>query len=197
MPEKALSKQQLREQARQRLAALPDQRSRADGAIVNQLVMLCASLGADAALAAFMAIRGEPDISALLRRRLDSGRHILLPRYAADLGGYEMVRIQSLETDLTPGRYRIPEPIHSLPGLRPPFLCPSQPWLWLEPALAFDVNEQRLGRGAGFYDRLLHGADGVKIGVGYDCQLADSLPCEAHDIPMDYIVTESRILHCD
>ena len=54
MPEKALSKQQLREQARQRLAALPDQRSRADGAIVNQLVMLCASLGADAALAAFI-----------------------------------------------------------------------------------------------------------------------------------------------
>ena len=81
MPEKALSKQQLREQARQRLAALPDQRSDADGAIVNQLVMLCTSLGADAPLAAFMAIRGEPDISALLRRRLryPQARHLPPP----------------------------------------------------------------------------------------------------------------------
>lgn len=56
------------------------------------------------------------------------------------------------------------------------------------PGVAFDRKGRRLGRGKGFYDRLLATAKATKIGVGYDFQLIDELPSEPHDVPMDMII---------
>ena len=56
------------------------------------------------------------------------------------------------------------------------------------PALAFDKNRCRLGRGKGYYDRFLTGYDGVKCGIAWDFQIVDFIPCEAHDVPMDYVL---------
>jgi len=47
--------------------------------------------------------------------------------------------------------------------------------------------------GKGFYDRFLPRVKGVKVGVAYDFQLVESVPCEEHDIPLDLIVTPSGI----
>jgi 5-formyltetrahydrofolate cyclo-ligase len=57
------------------------------------------------------------------------------------------------------------------------------------PGMAFDRNGNRLGRGKGYYDRLLPQLNGKKIGVCFSFQLLDSIPCEKHDIPMDEIIT--------
>lgn len=62
------------------------------------------------------------------------------------------------------------------------------------PGVAFDRKGRRLGRGKGFYDRLLQTAKATKIGVGYDFQLVDELPSEAHDVPMDMVITESTTI---
>lgn len=66
--------------------------------------------------------------------------------------------------------------------------------LIIVPAVAFDRSGNRLGRGKGFYDRLLENAGCMKIGVAYQCQLLRQLPAEPHDIPMDIIVTDREIL---
>lgn len=58
------------------------------------------------------------------------------------------------------------------------------------PAVAYDRRGNRLGRGKGFYDRLLKSTKAAKIGVGYDFQLLDSLPTEPHDVPMDMVITQ-------
>lgn len=58
------------------------------------------------------------------------------------------------------------------------------------PGVAFDRKGRRLGRGKGFYDRLLQTAGATKIGIGYEFQLMDELPAEPHDVPMDIIITE-------
>ena len=58
------------------------------------------------------------------------------------------------------------------------------------PGVAFDRKGRRLGRGKGFYDRLLKTAKGLKVGVGYEFQLVDELPAEEHDVPMDIVITE-------
>ena len=58
------------------------------------------------------------------------------------------------------------------------------------PGVAFDRKGRRLGRGKGFYDRLLQTAGATKIGIGYEFQLMDELPSEPHDVPMDIIITE-------
>jgi len=66
----------------------------------------------------------------------------------------------------------------------------------LVPGLAFDLLGGRLGRGRGFYDRLLREGlfHGIKVGYAWDWQLVDKVPCEQHDIRMDYIVTERKLL---
>lgn len=57
------------------------------------------------------------------------------------------------------------------------------------PGVAFDRTGNRLGRGKGFYDRLLADCKATKVGVGYDFQLIeDGIDSEAHDVKMDIII---------
>lgn len=66
--------------------------------------------------------------------------------------------------------------------------------LMIIPAVAFDRNGNRLGRGKGFYDRLLATSRATKIGVGYDFQLLDSIPAEPHDVAMDMVITQKTLI---
>ncbi len=63
--------------------------------------------------------------------------------------------------------------------------------LVVTPGVAFDRRGGRLGRGRGYYDRLLASTRAVKVGVGYDFQLVDEVPVEPHDVTMDAVITES------
>jgi 5,10-methenyltetrahydrofolate synthetase len=62
------------------------------------------------------------------------------------------------------------------------------------PALGFNSNGARLGRGGGFYDRELRNYKGNKIGISYDFAVSTDVPFEAHDIKVDVIVTDCRIV---
>ncbi len=63
------------------------------------------------------------------------------------------------------------------------------------PAVAYDRAGNRVGRGRGYYDRLLASTKAVKIGVGYDFQLVDEVDAEPHDIPVDIVITQSEVVH--
>ena len=71
-------------------------------------------------------------------------------------------------------------------------------WLdFLVPGVAFDRKGRRLGRGAGFYDRFL-GAEGVgafRCAVAFACQIMETVPTDAHDLPVDCVVTEREIIY--
>lgn len=71
---------------------------------------------------------------------------------------------------------------------------PDEIELIVVPAVAYDRRGNRLGRGKGFYDRLLASTRATKIGVGYDFQLVDLLPTEPHDVPMDFVITQTTIV---
>lgn len=66
--------------------------------------------------------------------------------------------------------------------------------LIIVPAVAFDRLGNRLGRGRGYYDRLLADAVCPKVGVAFSLQILDSLPTECHDIMMDAVVTATDII---
>ncbi|MDE7409107.1 MAG: 5-formyltetrahydrofolate cyclo-ligase [Muribaculaceae bacterium] len=66
--------------------------------------------------------------------------------------------------------------------------------LMIVPAVAFDRKGNRLGRGKGFYDRLLATSRATKIGVGYEFQLLDSIPSEPHDVAMDMVITQKTLI---
>ncbi len=94
--------------------------------------------------------------------------------------------------DFVPGPFKILEP--SLDSAR--MQLPHIQGL-LIPGLAFKKNGNRLGKGKGFYDKTLDGYQGLRVGVCFDFQVTDQLPpVEAHDVRMDYLITESGIIDC-
>ena len=55
------------------------------------------------------------------------------------------------------------------------------------PGVAFDINNNRLGRGKGFYDRILNNINALKVGVCFDFQIIDRVPIESNDVKMDKV----------
>ena len=147
-------------------------------------------------LVCFMPMECEPNIMPLMMHWLKVGRRLLLPAFDHDRKCYALAEVKGFnERYLTKGKYGILEPREEIPRQQPPYPF-SAPALWLVPGIAFTRTGRRLGRGGGFYDRLLEGSSGVKIGVCFDCQLAESLPVTRQDITMDYILTESCLTKC-
>jgi len=75
---------------------------------------------------------------------------------------------------------------------------PSQIDLIITPGLAFDKKGNRIGYGGGYYDKLLARApQAIKIALSYDFQILSKVPSGKFDIPVDYIVTPTKIIVCE
>ena len=133
---------------------------------------------------AYVPMKDEPDIFPLLEEILATGKQLVLPRFDIPTGTYHPVRINHVATDLQPGKYGILEPrVHDLQTED------LHPDLTLVPGLAFDRQGWRLGRGKGYYDRMLAGLGGIRCGVAFDFQHVESVPHETLDQKMDWIIT--------
>ena len=73
-------------------------------------------------------------------------------------------------------------------------VSPDEIELVIVPAVAYDKRGNRLGRGRGFYDRLLASTKATKVGVGYEFQMVDSIPAEPHDVRMDMVITQNTVI---
>lgn len=74
------------------------------------------------------------------------------------------------------------------------FACMDDIDMVLVPAVAYDRSGNRVGRGKGYYDRLLDNTSATRIGIAYDFQLVDEIDTEPHDVGVDIVVTDSRII---
>ena len=129
----------------------------------------------------------EIDVWPLLRETLAAGRQVALPRFDRAAGKYVACCVSDIEAELVAGRFGIREPAERCPGLD----GARADWI-LVPGEAFDLNGNRLGRGAGFYDRLLCEIRGTRCGVAFDEQIVRELPAEPHDMRMALVVTPTR-----
>ncbi len=186
----AIVKARLRELARARRLALTDaQREQASAAIRQRLLefirqrhpgvrqLLCyRSAGAEADTAPLFANAGAWRIHAPVTPEADR-MHWL----ACDAN-----------TRWTRGVFGVPEPVDGAPW-RPE----AGPSLLICPLLAFDRRGHRLGMGKGCFDQWLAGhrpqLEAV-IGLGFSCQELESVPAEAHDAPLDAIITEKEAI---
>ncbi len=92
------------------------------------------------------------------------------------------IKLYTDEKDMAEGSFKILEP------QTPLFGDINQIDVFVIPAVAFDKQNNRLGRGKGFYDKLLCLVSAYKIGVAYPEQIVDVIPTEKHDIKMDIIL---------
>lgn len=109
-------------------------------------------------------------------------KQFFLPR----VNGVNLELLPYERTSLRLGAFHIEEPAEGTPA------DPASMELIVVPAVAYDRRGNRLGRGKGFYDRLLSTTKATTIGVAYDFQLLDELPVEPHDTPVHIVITESH-----
>ena len=94
---------------------------------------------------------------------------------------------------LITGKYGIREPAEQIP------IMPWDADSFILPGLAFDKHGGRLGFGKGIYDGILAktNSTAVKVGICYDWQILDDpLPVEPHDISVDWVVSDKRVINC-
>ena len=129
----------------------------------------------------------ELDVWPLLEKLLKTSKVCALPAFDAATQFYSARRVTNLETDIFTGKFGISEP-----GRACAEIPLNQFDLILVPGMAFDLKGNRLGRGKGFYDRILAAASGIKCGVAYDFQVLETLPTEAHDARVTFVFTPAR-----
>lgn len=183
----ARSKAALRAAARQALSAIsPEQR-------VSDSAEACSRLEAQSdwnrarAVLLFAPMREELDIAPLARQALSAGKRVALPWFDASARVYRACQVEVPLEEVPLGRFGIREPA---PGS--PEVSMNELDFILVPGLAFDEHGGRLGRGRGYYDRLLAGVRATKCGLGYDLQVHPQIPVEPHDILLDCMLTPSR-----
>ena len=144
------------------------------------------------AVTLYSPIQNEVPTERIRDHALTSGKKVFYPKLAG-ANSVELAEIHSA-ADSGSGRYGIAEPIGA-----PSRLAANQDGMVVFlPGLVFDSLGNRLGRGIGWYDRLLkklgHGA--VFVAVAYEFQIVDAVPTEPWDEKVDYVITESRVINC-
>ena len=136
----------------------------------------------------------EFDTHGLIKEALASEKKVIVPKMVPEFCGLELRRIEHFPGDLIPGNFGILEP----DPLRTPFESGFDLDLILVPGIAFTEHGYRLGYGGGYFDRFLPavGKRAVKVSLIDEAHVFSNLPIDKHDVPVDYLFTESRLIDC-
>lgn len=183
----------IREQARKNRVAQKDK-----DAVSRQI---CAAFTALPAYQAAKTVMWYVDAGSEVRTRhtlpdaLTHGKRVVVPWCVVETNELELFWLEDM-TELVEGAYKILEPRDDLRHLPTKTVRPGELDLVMVPGTAFDPRGGRMGQGKGYYDRLLAHArpDAPLVALAFDCQIFDEIPVAAHDVFMDQVLTESRVI---
>ncbi len=136
-----------------------------------------------ARLAFYWSIRGELALFGTMKRAVELGATVALP-VVADPKEPLQFRRWTPASRMAPGVWKIPIPVDTIE---------VDPDLLFVPLVGFDPARYRLGNGGGYYDRTLavRSPRPRTIGVGFECLRVPTIHPQAHDLPMNWVVTEA------
>ncbi len=188
-----MDKAQIRARMRSLLAEIsPDERHTRSLAVCRKLAETREFRNAQLIML-FLSMENEVETSTLAIQAWKDGKSIAVPRIRWRERQIEPVEIKSLDTTSGQGGASLREPVQGT------VVSLGLIDLVAVPGMAFDRSGYRVGRGKGFYDRFLSQGDfqGLRIALCFHEQLIDeTIPFEAHDIPMQMIVTDRQIVRC-
>lgn len=143
----------------------------------------------------YVSFGNEVHTHELIKTWLSEGKQVSVPCIANNIKEAKWmyaVKINSFDELKVTGKYGILEP----PLRDSNIIIPALLDAVIVPGSAFDINKNRMGYGAGYYDRFLSNVSNkcYKIGICYDFQVLDKIPHEEFDVPLDLLVTEKRIV---
>ncbi len=179
-------KDKLRKQVlNKRFNLAPEQRRAASAEIEARLFGL-PEFRAASTVMFYASFQSEVETHHMIRRALAEGKRVVLPRVKGK--ELELLEIENFDRDMAPGAWGILEP----EGGKPAQL--KDIGLIVLPGAAFDEQGNRIGYGAGYYDKLLPLYRGRTAALAFELQLVSAVPAASHDIPVQKIITEKRVI---
>ncbi len=181
-----VDKKAFRAKKRAEIKLLPESYIReSDERITEALTSLPEFAAADR-IFAYYSIGNEVDTHRILKIAEKQRKTVFLPVVLGN--GVMEFALFDREGALKSGALHIPEPAEE--AVR---AIPRAGDVILVPALCYDVQRYRLGQGGGYYDRFLENCPAVSVGIGRERLMPVSVPREAHDLPVDVLLTEARV----
>lgn len=181
-------KNALRRRLRQERRAFPNElRLELSKKIAERLLRSDEYAECDAVLV-FISNRIEVDTAPIILAALEDGKTVGAPRCESGENLMDFYRISGIG-DLESGAFDILEPKQ---GCSP--IESFSKAMCIVPGLAYDTNGHRIGFGRGYYDRFLSRFDGISCGICFDEFIVDDIPVEPTDIPVNMLVTQSKII---
>lgn len=147
------------------------------------------------ALFTYVSFGSEADTIAIIETAFRIGKRVYIPKVEGrEMNFYEIHSLNSL----TRSKFGILEPAGS-DHPYPEYEDLINKKIMLLPGLAFDKAGNRIGYGAGYYDRYLgkyNEKDWLKIGLAYNFQVVENIPADDTDIRADYIITDEALIFC-
>jgi len=146
------------------------------------------------ALLFYLSLKDEVQTRDMIKEALKLNKIVAVPLIKLKERNILPARLYRFDEDLTIGPLGIPQPKGNLERLLPL----NEIELVIVPGVAFDEKGNRIGFGMGFYDRFLKKlpARVEVVALAFELQLVQRIPSQPHDISVDCIVTERRIIHC-
>jgi len=172
-----------------RRRSLPVTEVRSASTLIQQKFIGTGLLAKAKIIALYAPIYNEVDTAEVMHAALNAAKIVIFP--AVCRSGLEFRRITN-PAALQKGVFNILEPDATCP-----VYSPEEADIIVVPGVSFDVCGRRIGYGKGYYDKSLHQLEGKgrMIGFCYDFQLVDEITEEPHDVKMDTIITERRIIN--
>lgn len=140
----------------------------------------------------FLSMPDEPQMMNIIKHAWRQGKTVCVPHMRQQFGLMDAAKINSMD-GLVRGRFNLMVPDPTKLNLVDPDLID----LIVVPAVAYDYDGNRLGMGAGYYDRFIpHVRKAVLIGAIWSTQIVDKVPIGQYDQPVHYLLTEDKIIHC-
>lgn len=136
----------------------------------------------------------EVETTGMIAHALARGKRVTVPKIDSVSKGLVLSELKDPVRELSPGPKGIPEPKPD--AFRPVEIDRMN--LFVIPGIAFDEQGNRLGQGAGYYDRLLanHSERIPIVGMAFELQIVKEVPVGEYDVKVDWIITEKRVIKC-
>jgi 5-formyltetrahydrofolate cyclo-ligase len=184
-------KEEIRKAVLQKRDAIPFVVKREKDVLVRELVLSIPEFINAKTIVFYAAFRSEVGTRTLIEESLVREKRVVLPKVNKAMHTLMLYEMKNMD-ELTPGYMGIPEP----PQMDERLVGIDDADLVVVPGAGFDFAGNRLGYGAGYYDSLLSQRTKMipVIALAYEEQIVDSIPAEQHDVKVDMIVTDRRVI---
>jgi len=193
MEENRETKEEIRNDIAKRLAALADSDVEDKTLQIENRLFEFANFLESNIVLLYMNSTSEVNSEQIIKRCFDYDKIVILPAFDTETYEVKLMKVDNLDTGLTPGPRGILEPDEARCNLVP-IECID---IAIIPGVAFDEKGARIGSGAGYYDRLIPKLSITtrKVALAFENQIVQQIQMESHDRHVDIIITEKRIIY--